>query len=137
MTQSTTVNKITVLAVDDEPVVLNLISTILQQNGYTVLQARDGEEGLRTFEQNSAIIGLIVTDMLMPRMNGIDMSQSIRALSPSIPILLVSGFDGPDGQPVRGDLSILRKPFRVSELIRTLEAMVDEVSQAKPMLHRG
>jgi PAS domain S-box-containing protein len=110
----------TVLLVEDEEMVRNLARDFLQQAGHTVLEARHGSEAIRICEQYGASIHLIVTDVVMPQMGGIEMIRRIKTLRPQIKFLYVSGYtdDALIRQGVRTDeVSYLAKPFTGKELI--------------------
>ncbi|MCU1236179.1 MAG: sensor histidine kinase response regulator [Candidatus Solibacter sp.] len=102
-----------ILVVDDTPPILKLIKILLESEGYIVLIAADGLEGKILFEQNRERIGLVLTDVIMPRMSGFILADHIRALDPTLPILFMSGnarfADRGDG--------CLAKPFKKSDLI--------------------
>ena len=82
----------TVLLVEDEDAVRRLMAQVLQQNGYRVLEAADGEEALLLFGAHEPAIGLVLTDMVMPRMGGHELARRIRARRPGLPIICISGY---------------------------------------------
>lgn len=114
----------TVLVVDDESTVLNLCRRMLEVGGYQVLTAAGGHEALELLESSAQPIDLALLDVVMPRMNGIELGNRLQQARPGIRILLMSGF-GPtevarvagSGQPYR----IMWKPFKTESLLRMIE----------------
>jgi signal transduction histidine kinase len=112
----------TVLVVEDEPAVRHLTSTILGEMGYTVLMASNGEEGLRVAEDHSGEpIRLVLTDVVMPRMGGRTMAESLRCVDPDIKIVFTSGY----AEKVAAqrhwkddDVAFLPKPYTPDSLTR-------------------
>ena len=118
----------TILLVEDEEAVLALARDILQMNGYTVLVARDGAEGLQTCERHHGAIDLLLTDVVMPHMSGRDLVDRARPLRPAMRILFMSGYTG-DAIVHQGVLApgseMLEKPFTVAALVRKVREVLD------------
>lgn len=120
----------TILVVEDEETVRRLIIDILSMNGYRVLEAKDGKEALGLCKQHSAAIDLVVTDVIMPEMNGPQLAAHLEQLRPETLLIYMSGYT--DDAIVRsgvldeGIVSLIRKPFTPGELVckvhETLEA---------------
>lgn len=99
-------NRALILCVDDEEVALYCRRAILEGAGYKVLTALDGETGFTLFQQNH--IDLVITDHLLPGANGCEMAAKMKAVSPLIPIVLLSGLaESPDTRGVI-DLFIMK-----------------------------
>ncbi len=83
-----------VLVVDDEPDVRKVVRMTLAKSGYDVIEAEDGEKAIEEVKkgENSILLNLIVTDIRMPNMNGIDVINYYRKQWPSIPIIVLTGF---------------------------------------------
>jgi two-component system, cell cycle sensor histidine kinase and response regulator CckA len=114
----------TILIVDDEPTVLNLCRRILELGGYTVASARDGLEALRLLESSASRIDLALLDVIMPGMNGFELSRRVQSASPGTPIVFMSGFRPQEIAHIIGDLQpnqIIWKPFKTESLIRMVE----------------
>jgi CheY-like chemotaxis protein len=103
-----------ILVVDDNAGVRALVRAVLEKAGYTIYTAADGSEGLACFECYKTRIGLLLTDVTMPRMNGLQLADRVRECRSSLPVLFMSGdaHDLPND-----DYGLLRKPFKSDELI--------------------
>lgn len=82
----------TILVVDDNEGDRKLISRLLQKNGYAVLEAEGGRQGLVIFQENESQIDLVLTDILMPHMDGVQFVDHLRELSPEVKLLFLSGY---------------------------------------------
>ena len=82
----------TVLVVEDEPALRRLISVSLEKCGYTVLAAEDGSEAIRILENNPGEIDLVVSDIMMPKLNGLDLRKKAILLWPEMRFLFISGY---------------------------------------------
>ena len=101
-----------ILVVDDEPAVCEILSLYLEEQGHEVITAGNGREGLERFGKETC--DLVVTDRMMPEMNGDQMATAIKELNPKMPIILVTGFadlnrDGAASPPPFD--CVVRKPF--------------------------
>jgi two-component system cell cycle sensor histidine kinase/response regulator CckA len=104
----------TVLLVEDDRNIRNLLSESLDSDGYKVLTAMDGEEGLAMFIKHADGISLVVSDVAMPRMDGRNLARRIHKLNPEMPIIMMSGAPGELAAEVKGaalPVRILMKPF--------------------------
>jgi len=80
-----------ILIVDDEQIIRNVLKRKLEQNtAYTVFTADDGEPGLEIFRQNS--IDLVISDLLMVRMNGIELLRNLKQIDPKVPVIIITGY---------------------------------------------
>jgi DNA-binding response OmpR family regulator len=125
----------TILLVEDEPSLLELAHCTLQQLGYNVLPCASADEALRTFAEYRGRIELLVTDVVMPRMNGRELSARINALRPGISVLFSSGY-GENiiaKQGVIDDgLHFIGKPYRPRELAAKVRVLLDQrLSEAR------
>src|SRR5260370_34114721 len=116
--------KTTILAADDDPQLLRLVTRNLQLEGYEILAASDGQQALELIENNSP--DLVLLDVMMPRMDGFTVCHRVRSFS-SVPIIIVTA-RGQDQDKVRGlDLGAddyLTKPFSVDELLARVRAVL-------------
>jgi len=113
----------TVLLVDNDEMVLSLGETILASAGYKVWVASSGQRALELFSQTPAEIDLIVTDLVMPGMSGRELIDQVRRLSPTVPVLSVSGYVRPSAEN-RDDDFYLRKPYTTQELLRKVKQVL-------------
>jgi len=120
----------TLLVAEDEPGLRHMSAGILEAQGYTVLRAPNGQEGLRQARQHQgAPIALAVTDVIMPRMGGKVMAEWLKASYPDIKVLFTSGYTddsiAKDGVLEQG-VAFLPKPYTASTLVRRVREMLDE-----------
>ena len=118
----------TILLVEDEAPVRALARRVLEQAGYTVLEAADGLEGARVAEEFEGAIDLLLTDVVMPNLGGRSLAERLRAKRPALPVLFISGY--PEGELERGDItgdgaSYLEKPFSPQLLRETVRAALE------------
>jgi CheY-like chemotaxis protein len=107
-----------ILIIDDEPQMRRLLVRVLSGAGHTVHEAKNGRDGIGLFHRVNPV--LVITDIVMPDMEGIEMIRTLRQEAPTIPILAISG----SGQPVYlhaatelGATAALEKPFGAGELL--------------------
>ncbi|UPT75561.1 MAG: ATP-binding protein [Elusimicrobiota bacterium] len=119
----------TLLVVEDEQAVRSLAVRILEQQGYAVLSARDGLEGLEVVRKDTRReIRLILTDMVMPRAGGRAVADGIARSRPDIRVLAMTGYSAPGAlrDEASGErLAVLHKPFSPSDLATRVRAMLD------------
>jgi CheY-like chemotaxis protein len=119
----------TVLLVEDDPSVRGLAAAILRERGYTVVEAVNGEEGLRAARQHHGKIDLLFTDVVMPVMGGKEMAEALRASHPDTKVLFTSGYTedamGHHGV-LRPDIAFLQKPYLTATLVRKVRQVLDE-----------
>lgn len=119
----------TVLVVEDEPALRDLTRDVLQSQGYQVLTASNGMDGLRVASAHrGSPIRLVVTDVIMPLMGGTAMANSLRTADPDIKVLFTSGY--PDetlelGGKLASGVAFLPKPFSVARLCTKVRTMLD------------
>jgi two-component system, cell cycle sensor histidine kinase and response regulator CckA len=118
----------TVLLVEDEELVRNLVRDILRKNGYFVLEAHHGTEALRVALQHKGPIHLLLTDVVMPQMGGRVLAERLKTFRPGIRILYISGYvdDATIQEGVSNPgTSFLQKPFTVETLSRKVRELLD------------
>ena len=112
-----------ILVVEDYEAIRTMIRRILTKLNFTVFTAENGRDALQVYEQNKASIRLIITDLVMPELDGIGMSRVIKAGNPSIKILAISGYPlGSEWKELyqAGITECIQKPFERNTLIRTV-----------------
>jgi PAS domain S-box-containing protein len=113
-----------VLVVEDNPEVLAVCISMLEQLGYETYAVAGAPAALEMVEKQS--FDLVISDIVMPGMDGTALANSIRARKPKIPVLLVTGFNPSVGQ---AEFPIVRKPFDLSVLSRTVAGLIAEAKQ--------
>jgi CheY-like chemotaxis protein len=118
----------TVLLVEDEQAIRALTRRILESAGYTVLEAASGADALRLLDSHPGVVHLLLTDVVMPGMNGRELSGRVAAQRPSTKVLFASGYTD-DAILRHGVLdagsSFISKPYTPSELKRRVRAVLD------------
>jgi len=118
-----------ILIVEDETAVRTMIAKTLLRFGYTVMEAENGVEGVKKLHQLESPIDLILTDVIMPKMNGPEFINEATTLYPNISVLYMSGYAEQtmfkDGQQ-SPDIHFISKPFQPKKLVRTIRNILDE-----------
>jgi two-component system cell cycle sensor histidine kinase/response regulator CckA len=110
------------VVVDDEEMVCRYMARVLIDAGLRVLEARDGQEALSLLESlGPSAAGLVVSDVSMPRMNGVELATAIGHRWPAIPVLLVSGRGSPSSDHTG---AFLEKPFTPNALLASVEELL-------------
>jgi signal transduction histidine kinase/ActR/RegA family two-component response regulator len=118
----------TVLVVEDEPLVRRLARRALEEHGYTVLEAADGREAIAELASGEHPIGLVLSDLVMPRMSGRELGQEIARRYPGLPVLFMSGYTGEDVRSrglLEGSAPFVQKPCTADALARRVRTMLD------------
>ena len=117
----------TILIVDDEPEVLNLLGRVLKAEGCRVLSAHDGRAALRVSREYSGVIEAVITDLSMPKLDGLELRKRISDERPGIRVLLMSGyvFSVPDGTP------LVRKPLDLVAVHQLVRDLLDSAKRAR------
>lgn len=109
----------TVLVVDDEESIREIVAMTLETLGFRVLTARDGSEGIELFKTHEDKIAVVLLDMGMPELNGEQVFAELRKIRPGVRVILSSGCDEQDIEDrlrEKGLAGFLRKPYQPSEL---------------------
>ena len=116
--EASAVPETTVLVVEDEPALLRITTRLLRAAGYQVLQATDGESALHLLRGHVGAVDLLLTDVVMPKMNGVDLAARVRVLRPGIAQLFMSGYTaGAFSSPIdEHGGHFIAKPFTGGEL---------------------
>ncbi len=116
-------NPATILAVDDDRVVLGLLDSVLSMAGYRVLTADGGRNAIEVFEKSPEQVNLLLTDVMMPDLTGPVVAERLRSRRPDLAVLFISGFHDADlvqrFVTAKG-FSLLPKPFTVDALLRVV-----------------
>jgi DNA-binding NtrC family response regulator len=128
-----------VLVVEDQPQVQRAARRILASAGYQVLAAANGEQALRLAGEHAGRIDLLVTDVIMPGLSGIELSRHMLRMDPQIAVLLVSGYAGNEITALAElgpNVQFLQKPFDVTSLTASVRGALDKRSVAAPARRR-
>jgi DNA-binding NtrC family response regulator len=108
-----------VLVVDDESTVRRFARRALAEHGFDVHEAADGAEALNLVEAMRDQLDAVVSDIVMPKLNGVELLQQLAILRPHLPVILMSGYAGPElaARGIRAPCSILAKPFSAETLV--------------------
>lgn len=115
----------TLLVVEDEEMVRQMLTSCLQTCGYTVLEAADGAAALAICENLKEKLDLLVTDSVMPRMSGRELALRVRSIYAGIPVLLMSGHMEDVAQDLADGVDFLQKPAKPSDLTRKVRQILD------------
>jgi two-component system, cell cycle sensor histidine kinase and response regulator CckA len=123
----------TLLVVEDREGVREYTVAVLNSAGYRTLQAASGVEALKLLESGSAPIDVLLTDMVMPRMNGQQLAEKVRGLRPKVKVIFITGYSGnllnADNLP-DASFSMLEKPFSPSQLVTAVREALDGKARA-------
>jgi len=111
-----------ILVIDDGETVRNLISDLLTNAGYDVVTAKDGEEGLKRF--NESYFDLVITDLVMPKYDGNEIAKRIRESERKTPIIGITATPG-DFDKNYLDI-VIEKPFSLEELIKCIKSITQD-----------
>ncbi|RMF88135.1 MAG: response regulator, partial [Nitrospinota bacterium] len=117
----------TILIVDDEEILRTMMTEILEHAGYSVLSAANGAEALALYREHQQAIDLVITDLLMPVMDGEELIRELKALQPDVKIIIATG--SLDLAPAEKFLAmnvkkVITKPFQIPELLTTIRQIL-------------
>jgi PAS domain S-box-containing protein len=118
-----------VLLVEDDPNVRSVVMRELMSRGYDVIEAADGETALERIQRDASPFDVVITDLAMPRMDGMELARQVGERQPGLPVLFISGH--PDDESMRQIVAsgrpFLQKPFTGEELITRVDELLDGV----------
>jgi DNA-binding NtrC family response regulator len=124
------VSETTVLAVDDDRAILELIGGTLREAGYRVLLAHGGRNAIELYEESTDPIHLLLTDVIMPDLTGPVLAERLRRHDPQLPVLFISGFHDADLVQrfvTSKGFALLPKPFTMEALLRVVQQSLTAV----------
>jgi len=127
--------KARVLVADDEPAFREMIRLILEDSGCEVQLVRDGMEALEAIHSDHKGLGLVILDLRMPGVDGLDVLEELRSVAPDLPVLVTSGWAEPEDLETarrRGAGRILRKPYRAAQLRQAVAEMLRTDETPRP-----
>jgi len=119
----------TILLVEDEDGIRKLARKVLEQLGYVVLEAEDGQLGLTAYQEQQSRISAVILDLTMPKKSGLEVLASIRRMNPGVRVILSSGYSAAAQKldlAQLGVMAFLQKPYIPNELARTLRTVLDQ-----------
>jgi CheY-like chemotaxis protein len=119
-----TTRRETILVVDDNCAITTLVKEFLEFEGYTVLTAGDAEAAIKLYQDNQPAVALLLTDVVMPNMNGLELADHILRLEPQMRVLLMSGTEGAS----RG-FGCIAKPFTPADVIGRVGELLEARQQ--------
>ncbi|MDH7488776.1 MAG: response regulator [Anaerolineae bacterium] len=129
----------TVLVAEDEEMVRELMERMLGRLGYRAIPARNGAEALRIYKAHADEIIAVVADMIMPRMGGLELFERLREITPSLPVILTTGYSTSEDVEYlckQGVYAVLQKPFRMQELADLLKGLWEQPDDAQAQAAR-
>lgn len=125
----------TILLVDDEESIRFAMEVLLRQHGYEVLVAGDGQEAVAAYDRAGGQVKLVLTDVMMPVMGGVDLIRALRERNPTVPIIATSGLADSATQvqlTAVGASEVLSKPYSMETLLQTLHRRLNAAGAAMP-----
>jgi CheY-like chemotaxis protein len=123
----------TILLVEDEPAFRDLLTEGLEAAGYRVLVGENGVDALHVASQFAEPIELLLTDVIMPQMNGPDLAKYVKDVHPEAKVLYISGYTDDKLQLISSDadVALLQKPFYMHDLLRKMQQLLQQRAQAQ------
>lgn len=121
-----------ILCVDDEEMVLQMETEALEELGYSVITKNNPSEALELIREQGSLIGLVITDVVMPEMTGTELAKAVHSIAPEMPVLLATGYwevfrtELTPEAKAAGIRYILSKPFTKSELQQAIARTTEE-----------
>ncbi len=118
----------TLLFVEDESLLMDMVQILLESNGYTVLTAQDGEEAVEVYTQHAHEIALVISDMGLPKLTGMAEFKKLKEINPIVKIIFASGYFEPDMKAVLEDAGakgFLQKPYVIEDILKKIRKTLD------------
>ena len=118
----------TILVVEDERAILHIIQIILTKFGYTVIAVSSSNEAFSIIQKNPDAIDLLITDVIMPELNGSELVEKIKLFRDDLKSLFISGYTSdiiPDIEKIDNSVNLLQKPFSSKELSKKVREILD------------
>ena len=117
------------MLVEDEPQVRRLAERILARRGYSVIAVNDGFEALKLLEKGAEEFDLIVSDVVMPNLNGPQLARQVSERWPGLQVLFMTGYSEDllsKQEPASSEVRVIRKPFTTTDLLAVVREVLDE-----------
>jgi CheY-like chemotaxis protein len=118
----------TIMLVEDEAPIRRAARRVLEQHGYRVILAEDGEQALSLYLNHPDAVDLVLTDLVMPRMGGRELFERVRATGNPVPFLFASGYtrtDAEAAEQIGVDAPFIQKPWSMADLLRRVREALD------------
>ncbi|MFA6793156.1 MAG: response regulator [Candidatus Neomarinimicrobiota bacterium] len=119
----------TILIIDDEEAIRKMLKKSLDYMGFAVLEAGTGDAGIRIYREHQKSIGLVILDVIMPGMDGVETYQKLREINPDVAVLISSGFANNEQTQALREMGVgayLKKPYRQSDLQKTINKVLNQ-----------
>ena len=119
----------TILVVEDEELLRELLVIVLEENGYDVLSARDGIEAYEMYVRYKDIIVIVLSDLGLPRLGGWEAFCKMKEVNPSIKAILASGYFDPELKEkiiASGAKHFVQKPYNPADILATIRSLIEE-----------
>ena len=115
------------LIVDDEVSILNLVASVLTDNGYSCITCERGKDALDVYSRKHAEIDLAILDILMPEMSGPELFEEMKKINPSVRVVMSTGYSMLNEKKLLGDgvLNFIPKPYELSLFLKTVRETLD------------
>ena len=128
---ATTAGTETILLVEDEPMILDLLKEVLESGGYSVMVAQNGEEAVEVYTQAKDKIALVLSDMGLPKLGGWEAFQKMKQVNPRVKAILASGYLDPNlrNEMIKsGARDFIQKPYIPDQILRRVREVIDSTS---------
>jgi CheY-like chemotaxis protein len=112
----------TILVVEDERVVREMLSAVLARFNYRALVATDGLEGVELYRAHGERIDLVLLDLSMPGLAGVEVLAQLQSIDPEVRVVILTGFA--EDNPALAEIELVHKPFRVDELMGVIKRLI-------------
>ena len=119
----------TILLIEDEEMLRELITAVIESKGYSVLTAADGEDGVDLFTRRQSEIAVVISDLGLPKLSGDEVLRRIRSINPSARFIAASGFIEPNVKSKLLEIGVthfVQKPYLLAEILQTIREVIDE-----------
>ena len=118
----------TILLVEDDEMLLDLVKTVLEEQGFHVLAAKDGEKALEVYAHHKDEIAVVLSDMGLPRLGGWEILHKMKEINPNAKIILASGYSDPmirSEMLKEGAMDYVSKPYNTDEITKKIREVIE------------
>lgn len=128
---------ITVLVVDDDPSIRNMIALTLEEKGLSVVTAASGREAMSLWRCHVGGFDLLLSDIVMGDLDGLTLARTLRTSEPALPVILMSGTSVPSWPRAFGSIEFLPKPFSCANLLDCVRSLVNTSNEPEAAVSRS